>query len=63
MVKYGDRLLETIESTINEHCKTGKNESFSLGKRRRDENICPNLADDDPDWSLSQSHKKTVKNK
>ncbi|CAL9238008.1 unnamed protein product [Arabidopsis halleri] len=58
--KYGDRLLETIYSTINDHYKTGP----GSGKRRRDENICPNVADDDdPDWTASQSHKKAVKNK
>ncbi|KAL1226152.1 ATP-dependent DNA helicase Q-like 4B [Cardamine amara subsp. amara] len=62
--KYGDRLLETIDSTINGHYITGKNESTGSGKRRRDENISPNVADDDdPDWSASQSHKKVMKNK
>ncbi|XP_019085268.1 PREDICTED: LOW QUALITY PROTEIN: ATP-dependent DNA helicase Q-like 4B [Camelina sativa] len=58
--KYGDRLLETIQSTINDHNRTGP----GSGKRRRDENICPNVADDDdPDWSASKSHKKALKNK
>ncbi|VYS49589.1 unnamed protein product [Arabidopsis thaliana] len=58
--KYGDRLLETIDSTINDHYKTRP----GSGKRRRDENVNPNVAeDDDPDWSASQSHKKVVKNK
>lgn len=60
MSKYGDRLLETIDSTINDHYKTRP----GSGKRRRDENVNPNVAeDDDPDWSASQSHKKVVKNK
>ncbi|XP_023643239.1 ATP-dependent DNA helicase Q-like 4B [Capsella rubella] len=58
--KYGDRLLETIESTINDHSKTVP----GSGKRRRDENVCPNVADDDDsDWTASQSHKKAVKKK
>lgn len=52
--------METIDSTINDHYRTGP----GSGKRRRDENISPNVADvDDPDWSASQSHKKAVKNK
>ncbi|KAF8084229.1 hypothetical protein N665_0728s0016 [Sinapis alba] len=58
--KYGDRLLETIESTINDHYGTSKNEGTGSGKRRRDENTNPIVVDDDdPDWTPSQqSHKK-----
>ncbi|CAH2047817.1 unnamed protein product [Thlaspi arvense] len=63
--KYGDRLLEVIESFINEHYKTGKDAGPGSGKRKRDENISPNVAaeDDDYEWTPSQSHKKAVKNK
>ncbi|XP_018452745.2 ATP-dependent DNA helicase Q-like 4B [Raphanus sativus] len=60
--KYGDRLLETIESTINDHYGTNKNEGTGSGKRRRDENTDPvvvdNDDDDDPDWTPSQQSKK-----
>ncbi|CAF2040306.1 unnamed protein product [Brassica napus] len=60
--KYGDRLLETIESTINNHYGTNKNEGTGSGKRRRDENTNPIVVDnddDDPDWTPSQqSYKK-----
>ncbi|RID44756.1 hypothetical protein BRARA_I01528 [Brassica rapa] len=55
--KYGDRLLETIESTINNHYGTNKNEGTGSGKRRRDENTNPIVVDnddDDPDWTPSQ---------
>ncbi|ESQ29381.1 hypothetical protein EUTSA_v10023226mg [Eutrema salsugineum] len=62
--KHGDRLLEIIESTINEHYRTEKSEGPGSGKRRRNENISPNVADDDdPDWTPTHSHKKAVKNK
>ncbi|KAL1222851.1 ATP-dependent DNA helicase Q-like 4A [Cardamine amara subsp. amara] len=68
--KYGDRLLETIESTVNEYYGTNKKDSIisnispDSGKRRRDENISPNVAeDDDFEVSPSQSCKKTVRNK
>ncbi|XP_010480423.1 PREDICTED: ATP-dependent DNA helicase Q-like 4A [Camelina sativa] len=68
--KYGDRLLETIESTVNEYYGTNKkdsiisNDSPDSGKRRRDENISPNVAeDDDFEVSPSQSCKKTVRSK
>lgn len=63
-------MLETIESTVNEYYGTNKkdsiisNDSPDSGKRRRDENISPNVAeDDDFDVSPSQSCKKTVRNK
>lgn len=61
MSKYGDRLLETIESTINNHYGTNKKEGTGSGKRRRDENTNPIVVDDDddPDWTPSQqSYKK-----
>lgn len=61
MSKYGDRLLETIESTINNHYGTNKNEGTGSGKRRRDENTDPIVIDnddDDPDWTPSQQSKK-----
>ncbi|EOA37858.1 hypothetical protein CARUB_v10012033mg, partial [Capsella rubella] len=68
--KYGDQLLETIESTVNEYYGTNKkdsiisNDSPNSGKRRRDENTSPNVAeDDDFEVSPSQSCKKTVRNK
>ncbi|KAG7645882.1 Helicase superfamily 1/2 ATP-binding domain [Arabidopsis thaliana x Arabidopsis arenosa] len=68
--KYGDQLLETIETTVNEYYGTNKkdsiisNDSPDSGKRRRDENISPNVAeDDDFEVSPSQSCKKTVRNK
>ncbi|KAJ0265835.1 ATP-dependent DNA helicase Q-like 4A [Hirschfeldia incana] len=59
--KYGDRLLETIESTINNHYGTNKNEGTGSGKRRRDENTDPIVVEDDaddPDWTPSQLSKK-----
>lgn len=63
-MKHGDRILETIESTIKSHYGIDKNEGPGSGKRRRDENMSPNVVDDDdPDWTPSQSHKKAVKNK
>ncbi|CAH8381924.1 unnamed protein product [Eruca vesicaria subsp. sativa] len=58
--KYGDRLLETIETTINDHYGRNKNEGTGSGKRRRDENTDPIVvdADDDPDWTPSQQSRK-----
>ncbi|XP_055816296.1 ATP-dependent DNA helicase Q-like 4A isoform X2 [Solanum dulcamara] len=40
ITKYGDRVLETIEATIRDHCKSGKtnssgNDSTDSGKKRR----------------------------
>ncbi|ESQ35756.1 hypothetical protein EUTSA_v10006602mg [Eutrema salsugineum] len=68
--KYGDRLLETIESTVSEYYGTNKkdsvinNDSPDSGKRRRDENISPNVAgDDDFAESSTQACKKAVRNK
>ncbi|XP_022763289.1 ATP-dependent DNA helicase Q-like 4A [Durio zibethinus] len=70
--KYGDRLLETIEATIKEHYKTGKNcsssnDSTDSAKRRRDANGALNAKaeddDDDDDFSRStgRSKKRTLK--
>lgn len=62
--KYGDRLLETIESTIKEFYKTQKNTSSSndsndSGKRRRDENKAPNTNKrDDDDYAKSTARSK-----
>jgi bloom syndrome protein len=70
--KYGDRLLETIEKTINEYYHTDKNSSGSKGstdstKRRREANRDPdsNAEGDDDDDSLikstGRSKKRTVR--
>jgi bloom syndrome protein len=71
--KYGDRLLETIEKTINEYYHTDKNSSGSKGstdsaKRRREANRDPDSnaeGDDDDDDSLikstGRSKKRTVR--
>ncbi|CAN6981049.1 unnamed protein product [Brassica rapa subsp. trilocularis] len=68
VTKYGDRLLETIESTVNEYYGTSNKDSMispDSGKRRRDENTSPNVADDDDDFAEMsiQSCKKTARNK
>ncbi|KAL0651195.1 hypothetical protein Bca4012_093886 [Brassica carinata] len=69
VLKYGERLLETIESTVNEYYGTSKKEESMIspdsGKRRRDENISPNVTEEDDDFaeSSSQSCKKTVRSK
>ncbi|XP_010533955.1 PREDICTED: ATP-dependent DNA helicase Q-like 4A isoform X2 [Tarenaya hassleriana] len=63
--KYGDRLLETIESTIKEYYGTGRNESPDSGKRRRDENVSPNVTEDG-DFTESPaalSYKRASRNK
>ncbi|KAM7250527.1 hypothetical protein ACFE04_022410 [Oxalis oulophora] len=67
--KYGDRLLETIESTLSDYYnKSGKNSSGSNGstdsaKRRRDENKAPNSNVEDGDLtnSTGRSKKRTLK--
>ncbi|XP_056852506.1 ATP-dependent DNA helicase Q-like 4A isoform X1 [Raphanus sativus] len=69
VTKYGDRLLETIEATVNDYHGISKKEESMIspdsGKRRRDENISPNVAEEDDDFaeSSSQSCKKTVRSK
>jgi len=59
--KYGDRVLETIEATINEHYKTGNssNDSADSAKRRRD--MVNNSKDDDFMDSTGKSKKRAVK--
>ncbi|PPD89856.1 hypothetical protein GOBAR_DD13203 [Gossypium barbadense] len=65
ILKYGDRLLETIEATIKEHYKADKissgssNDSNDSAKRRRNTNA--NI-DNDDDFSRStgRSKKRTV---
>lgn len=66
--KYGDRVLETIESTINEFYKTDKNSSSSNDsndsiKRRRDTNGDLNANQDDDDFAKStgRSTKRAAK--
>ncbi|XP_027338810.1 ATP-dependent DNA helicase Q-like 4A [Abrus precatorius] len=68
--KYGDRLLETIENTINEYYKSDKNSSSSSKgsadstKRRRETNGVPDENADDRDaftTSTGRSKKRTVK--
>ncbi|XP_004485478.1 ATP-dependent DNA helicase Q-like 4A [Cicer arietinum] len=69
--KYGDRLLETIEKTINEYYNMDKSSSGSKGstdstKRRRETNRDPDSnAEDDDDEALikstGRSKKRTVK--
>lgn len=66
--KYGDRLLETIENTINEYYKLDKNSSGSKGstdsaKRRRGTSGEPgaNAEDDDLVNSTGRSKRRTVK--
>lgn len=62
--KYGDRLLETIESTIKEFYKTNRhssssNDSNDSGKRRRDENLPPHVnKEDDDDFTKSTARSK-----
>ncbi|XP_002530679.2 ATP-dependent DNA helicase Q-like 4A isoform X1 [Ricinus communis] len=62
--KYGDRLLETIESTIKEYYKTDKNSSSSNGsndsvKRRRDASRAPNgNAEEADDFTKSTGRSK-----
>ncbi|CAH8383819.1 unnamed protein product [Eruca vesicaria subsp. sativa] len=67
VTKYGDRLLETIESTVNDYYGTSNKDSMispDSGKRRRDENTSPNVAeDDDFTESTVKSCKKTARNK
>ena len=68
VTKYGDRLLETIESTVNEYYGTSNKDSMispDTGKRRRDENTSRNVAEDDDDFAEMsiQSCKKTARNK
>lgn len=67
VTKYGDRLLETIESTVNEYNGTSNKDSRispDSGKRRRDENTSPNVTEDDDFADMSiQSYKKTARNK
>ncbi|KAB5563726.1 hypothetical protein DKX38_003780 [Salix brachista] len=66
--KYGDRLLETIESTIREHSKadrnsSGSNESSDSVKRRRDASKAPNgnlEEDDEFTKSTGRSKKRTA---
>ncbi|KAJ6416185.1 hypothetical protein OIU84_004895 [Salix udensis] len=66
--KYGDRLLETIESTIREHSKadrnsSGSNESSDSAKRRRDASKAPNgnlEEDDEFTKSTGRSKKRTA---
>lgn len=61
--KYGDRLLETIESTIREYSKTDKNsssnDSTDSTKRRRDANkaLNGNVGEDD-DFTKSTGRSK-----
>ncbi|KAJ1385671.1 Winged helix-like DNA-binding domain superfamily [Sesbania bispinosa] len=67
--KYGDRLLETIENTINEYYNLDKNSSGSKGsadsaKRRRNANGDPDANAEDDDAftkSTGRSKKRTVK--
>ncbi|KAJ4831785.1 hypothetical protein Tsubulata_040071 [Turnera subulata] len=61
--KYGDRLLETIEATIREYCRTDKNGSSSndnndSGKRRREANKAPNGVEEDDEFSKSTARSK-----
>ncbi|XP_012071305.1 ATP-dependent DNA helicase Q-like 4A isoform X1 [Jatropha curcas] len=66
--RYGDRLLETIESTIKEYYKTDRNSSSSNDsndsmKRRRNENANPNgfVEDDDYTKSTGRSKRRAAK--
>ncbi|TKY71366.1 ATP-dependent DNA helicase Q 4A [Spatholobus suberectus] len=66
--KYGDRLLETVENTINEYYNLDKISSGSKGsadstKRRRETNGDPdtNAEDDSFTKSTGRSKKRTVK--
>ncbi|XAR56334.1 DNA helicase [Bertholletia excelsa] len=64
--KYGDRLLETIKTTIKEHDKGEKNnsgnESSDSGKRRRDTaRVAPADFDDDDDDVFIQSTGRSKK--
>ncbi|KAK7246876.1 hypothetical protein RIF29_41746 [Crotalaria pallida] len=66
--KYGDRLLDTIENTINEHYKLDKSSSGSKAsadsaKRRRGSSgeTDANAEDDDLVNSTGRSKKRTVK--
>ncbi|KAM5574436.1 ATP-dependent DNA helicase Q-like 4A [Rosa sericea] len=67
VTKYGDRILETIESTIKDYYKTYKNSSSSNdsneGKRKRDGNKDQNghVEDDDFTKSTDQSKKRPSK--
>ncbi|KAF9685004.1 hypothetical protein SADUNF_Sadunf03G0009200 [Salix dunnii] len=66
--KYGDRLLETIESTIREYNKaernsSSSNESSDSIKRRRDASMAPNGSmeeDDEFTKSTGRSKKRTA---
>lgn len=67
--KYGDRLLEAIESTIKEYYKTNKNsnssnDSSDSAKRRRDANrVGSTTMEDDDDFTSStgNSNKRAAK--
>ncbi|GAV61187.1 DEAD domain-containing protein/Helicase_C domain-containing protein/HRDC domain-containing protein/RQC domain-containing protein [Cephalotus follicularis] len=70
--KYGDRLLETIESTIKEFYKTDKNSSSSndsndSAKRRREANGASNADIEEDDFTKSTGRSKkrasTIHNK
>ncbi|PON33177.1 DNA helicase, ATP-dependent [Parasponia andersonii] len=62
--KYGDQVLQTIESTINDYMKTtnssSSNESTDSGKRRRAADQSPNLEDFEFN-STSRSKKMATK--
>ncbi|XP_039120408.1 ATP-dependent DNA helicase Q-like 4A isoform X1 [Dioscorea cayenensis subsp. rotundata] len=65
--KYGDRVLDTIESTIQEYQKTDKNSSGSSNtssdgvKRRRGSAGVDSTADDDFTDNTEQSKKRVMK--
>ncbi|KAJ0078072.1 hypothetical protein Patl1_36830 [Pistacia atlantica] len=61
--KYGDRLLETIESTIKDFYNPNRNSSSSNDsndsiKRRRDDNMIPNAYMEDDDFTKSTARSK-----
>ncbi|KAL0013198.1 hypothetical protein SO802_000267 [Lithocarpus litseifolius] len=61
--KYGDRILETIESTIHEYYKieknnSGSNDSTDSMKRRRNTNSNQNTNFEDDDFSRSTGRSK-----
>ncbi|XP_042507105.1 ATP-dependent DNA helicase Q-like 4A isoform X1 [Macadamia integrifolia] len=61
--KYGDRLLEVIESTINEHYNSsGSNDSTGTVKRRRDTSkiLCSDTMEDEDFTESSGLPKKRV---
>ncbi|PKA62531.1 ATP-dependent DNA helicase Q-like 4B [Apostasia shenzhenica] len=62
--KYGDRVLETIESIVGDHQKGGKNSSSGsddAAKRRRGADIVSAVNDDDFNKSTIQSKKRVTK--